>query len=79
MRDCECTVPRVPGDATRRLNDHISARLEPYDLEKALTFSPEYLSGFYTDRYDVPPLPPIVPDGSLGIIFTAPLLLNEFR
>lgn len=33
MRDCECTVPRVPGDATRRLNDHISARLEPYDLE----------------------------------------------
>lgn len=54
MRDCECTVPRVPGDATRRLNDHISARLEPYDLEKALTFSPEYLSGFYTDRYDVP-------------------------
>ena len=32
----------------------ITFRLEPYDLEKALTFSPEYLSGFYTDRYDVP-------------------------
>lgn len=54
MKDCECTVPRVPGDASRRLNDHISARLEPYDFDRALAFSPEYLSGFYTDRYDVP-------------------------
>ncbi len=54
MKDCECTVPRVPGDASRRLNDHISTRLEPYDFDKALEFSPEFLSGFYTDRYDVP-------------------------
>ncbi len=54
MKDCECTVPRVPGDASRRLNDHISTRLEPYDFDKALKFSPEFLSGFYTDRYDVP-------------------------
>lgn len=54
MKDCECTVTRMPGDASRRLNDHISTRLEPYDFDKALAFSPEYLSGFYTDRYDVP-------------------------
>lgn len=54
MKDCECTVSRIPGDGSRRLNNNISARLEPYDLEKALAFSPEYLSGFYTDRYDVP-------------------------
>ena len=54
MRDCECMVSRMPGDASRRLNDNISARLEPYDFDKALEFSPEYLSGFYTDRYDVP-------------------------
>ena len=54
MRDCECMVSRVPGDASRRLNDNISARLQPYDFDKAQEFSPEYLSGFYTDRYDVP-------------------------
>ena len=55
MKDAECIVLRVPYDASRRLNDNISHRLEPYDTNKGLDFSPEYLSGFYTDRYDVPP------------------------
>lgn len=54
MKDAECIVSRVPGDASRRLNDNISSRLEPYDIDRVLAFSPEYLSGFYTDRYDVP-------------------------
>lgn len=54
MKDCECTISRIPSDSSRRLNDNISHRLEPYDTSKALDFSPEYLSGFYTDRYDVP-------------------------
>lgn len=54
MKDCECTVARMPSDASRKLNDSISERLEPYDMDRALAFSPEYLSGFYTDRYDVP-------------------------
>lgn len=53
MKDAECIVSRIPGDASRRLNDNISSRLEPYDIDRAMAFTPEYLAGFYTDRYDV--------------------------
>jgi uncharacterized Zn finger protein (UPF0148 family) len=54
MKDAECLVSRIPGDCSRKLNNNISRKLEPYDLSKAIPFSPEYLSGIYTDRYDVP-------------------------
>ncbi|MCR5209015.1 MAG: hypothetical protein K6C99_02245 [Lachnospiraceae bacterium] len=40
-------------DASRQLNDDSSKRLEPYMTEALLPFKADYLSGFYSDRYDV--------------------------
>ena len=40
-------------DASERLNDNSSQRLEPYFMNDLKTFDPAYLSGFYSDRYDV--------------------------
>ncbi len=53
-RDLECQYERITVDASRRLNDSISKRLEPYDMSKLISFDMGYLSGFYADRYDVP-------------------------
>ncbi len=40
-------------DASRQLNDESSKRLEPYMTGALLPFKADYLSGFYSDRYDV--------------------------
>lgn len=55
LRDCEAGIYDLTADAARWLNDNLTHRLEPYDMEKAVDFSPEYLSGFHASRYDVPP------------------------
>ena len=45
---------RVTFDASRKLDDRLSGRLEPYYMTEMKPFDPSYLSGFYADRYDVP-------------------------
>ncbi len=40
-------------DASERLNDDVSQRLEPFDMNKVVPFQASYMSGFYGDRYDV--------------------------
>lgn len=40
-------------DASIRLADETSIRLEPYDKSELIPFDPAYLSGFYSDRFDV--------------------------
>lgn len=55
LRDCEAGIYDLAGDAARWLNDNLTHRLEPYDIDEAVDFSPEYLSGFHASRYDVPP------------------------
>ncbi len=52
-RDGDCTYSRVTLDASRKLNDELSQRLEPYQMKEIQPFRPEFLSGFYADRYDV--------------------------
>lgn len=52
-RDAECTFERVTVDASRKLNDQMSQRLEPYNLKALKPFDSQYLSGFYADKYDV--------------------------
>lgn len=48
--ECKMTIP---VDASKRLSDESSERLWPYDLSKAQTFQISFLSGFYTDCFDV--------------------------
>ena len=40
-------------DASLNLNDDSSARLEPYDMRQLEDFDMAYLSGYYSDRFDV--------------------------
>ena len=52
-REAECDFSMLPLDASIQLNDEISQRLEPYDVEGIKEFSFAYLSGFYSDCYDI--------------------------
>lgn len=40
-------------DASSQVPDEYSKRLEPYDFREQVEFDPAYLSGFYSDRFDV--------------------------
>lgn len=53
FRAAETFFRNVTLDASRQLNDESSRRLEPYLTEQLLPFETSYLSGFYSDRYDV--------------------------
>ena len=44
---------RMTSEASGRFNDHFSEKLEPYRMEYAIKFDETYLSGFYSDRFDV--------------------------
>ena len=52
-RLADCYFKKMTLDASERLNDNSSQRLEPYFMNDLKTFDPAYLSGFYSDRYDV--------------------------
>lgn len=44
---------RLTVDASQAFDDNSSRRLEPYDMTQLQRFDPVYLSGFYSDRFDV--------------------------
>lgn len=52
-RLADCYFQKMTLDASERLNDNSSQRLEPYFMNDLQSFDPAYLSGFYSDRYDV--------------------------
>ena len=53
IREAECDFQKLTCDASRQLNDESSQRLEPSDLRCLKEFEVGYLSGFYSDRYDL--------------------------
>ena len=53
FRECECSFSNLTVDASKRLDNRSSQRLEPYDFSDVKDFDIGYLSGFYADRYDV--------------------------
>ncbi len=53
VREAECEFKKLTCDASKQLNDESSQRLEPFDLRLIKPFEPGYLSGFYSDRYDL--------------------------
>lgn len=52
-RDAECDFSRLTTDASKKLNDTSSSRLEPFDMRQLKEFQPEYMSGYYADRFDM--------------------------
>ena len=49
----DCHFERMTLDASKNLNDDSSQRLEPYNMRELQEFDPAYLSGFYSDRFDM--------------------------
>ena len=49
----DCVFKRMTLDASKNLNDDSSQRLEPFNMHDLQSFDPAYLSGFYSDRFDV--------------------------
>ncbi len=51
----ECEFVGLSCDASSRLEDESSQRLEPFGLRDLKEFNAGYLSGFYAERYDMSP------------------------
>lgn len=45
----------IPVDASKKMSDELMQSLEPFDYSQAVAFQTSYLSGYFADRYDVPP------------------------
>ena len=52
-RDASCHYENMTLDASMRLNNEMSRRLEPFHMNELVEFDVAYLSGFYADKYDV--------------------------
>lgn len=53
LREAETTFKNLTADASEQLSDESSQRLEPYFMTDIVPFDIGYMSGFYSDRYDV--------------------------
>lgn len=52
-RAADCKLQNFTTEASVRFNDEYSVKLEPFDTSKKVPFHEAYLSGFYSDRFDV--------------------------
>lgn len=52
-RVAECEFKNITTEASERFVDEYSMKLEPFNTAKRIPFHPAYLSGFYSDRFDV--------------------------
>lgn len=52
-REAKYTFKNFPVAMSLRLDSILTDRLEPFDLKGKKPFTPEYLSGFYADKYDM--------------------------
>jgi DNA-directed RNA polymerase subunit RPC12/RpoP len=48
-----CNLFYFPVDASKNLNDYSSRKLDPYDYSGMRPFNVSYMSGFYSDRFDM--------------------------
>lgn len=51
--EAEAFFEKITLDASSQLDDDTSVRLEPYDMRELRGFDMAYLSGYYSDRFDV--------------------------
>lgn len=55
LRSGYCVFDRMTTDASRRLTDATSEKLEPFNMQELKDFNENYLTGFYADVSDVAP------------------------
>lgn len=56
LRSGYCIFDRMTTDASRKLSDDTSVKLEPYNMVSLRDFNEGYLTGFYSDISDVEPI-----------------------
>ena len=52
-RSANADFESIPMDGSTKMDDTIMEAIEPYDYSKLVEFTPAYLTGFLTDKYDV--------------------------
>ncbi len=51
--EAECDFRQLTCDAASRINDEVTQRIEPFNMNGLKRFEPGYLSGFYADSFDL--------------------------
>lgn len=51
-RDMDFSFRRIPVDASKQMPDDVMDLVEPFHYEQLEEFKPEYLSGFYAEKYN---------------------------
>ena len=53
LRSATARFDRIPVDGSEKMDDALMDSLEPFDFSEAVDFQTAYLSGYFSDRYDV--------------------------
>ncbi len=52
-RELEIDFSRIPADASEKMPDEVMDLMEPYQYSQMTAFTPEYLSGFSAEKYNM--------------------------
>ena len=52
-RDMDIQFRQIPVDASEQMPDDVMDLVEPFDYSQMRDFSPEYISGFYAEKYNM--------------------------
>lgn len=53
VRDIDINYQDIPADASVKMTDDIMDLMEPYDYQSMVDFNPEYMSGFFGEKYNM--------------------------
>ncbi|MCM1058236.1 MAG: hypothetical protein NC517_11605 [Firmicutes bacterium] len=53
VRDMDINFDKIPVDASEAMPDNVMDLMEPYDYSQLVDFDPEYMSGFYAEKYNM--------------------------
>lgn len=54
QREMDIPFDKIPVDASIAMPDAVMDLMEPYDYKELIDFTPEYMSGFYAEKYNMP-------------------------
>lgn len=52
-RDMDISFDKIPVDASEKMPDDVMDLMEPYNYKQLKAFTPEYMSGFYAEKYNM--------------------------
>ena len=53
LRNMDIDFKEIPADASIEMPDPVMDLMAPYDYSQFVSFSPEYMSGFYAEKYNM--------------------------